>query len=187
MLSLFQLLAAQTPEVEAGGNVAEKIFRTFHVEWGLFLSQCVCFLIVAFALRKWAFAPVQIMLEHRRSRIAEGEEKLKRIERQLAESDQRTAEAIAKANEEAKRMINEAREAAAAISEQKAQEAIAQAQQILGKAEAAAKAEREQMAEELRREFGRLVATTTAKVTGKVLTDEDRRRINEEALAKVEA
>ena len=33
---------------------------------------------------------------------------------------------------------------------------------------------------------GRLVATTTAQVTGKVLNDDDQRRINDEALAKVE-
>ncbi len=44
---------------------------------------------------------------------------------------------------------------------------------------------REQMTAELRKEFGRLVTATTAQVTGKVLTDDDQRRINEEALAKV--
>jgi F-type H+-transporting ATPase subunit b len=42
------------------------------------------------------------------------------------------------------------------------------------------------MRAELKKEFGRLVTATTAQVTGKVLTDEDQRRINEEALAKVE-
>ena len=73
------------------------------------------------------------------------------------------------------------------LSEQKAQEAVSQAQQILSKAEVAARAEREQMATELRKEFGRLVATTTANVTGKVLTDADRQRINEEALANIES
>ena len=40
---------------------------------------------------------------------------------------------------------------------------------------------------ELKREFGRLVAATTAQATGKILTPEDQRRINETALAKVEA
>ena len=46
--------------------------------------------------------------------------------------------------------------------------------------------EREKMEAELRKEFGRLVTATTAQVTGKVLNDDDQRRINEEALAKVE-
>jgi len=43
------------------------------------------------------------------------------------------------------------------------------------------------MQTELKKEFGRLVTNTTANVTGKVLTDDDQKRINEEALASVES
>jgi F-type H+-transporting ATPase subunit b len=125
------------------------------------------------------------MLEKRRERIIAGEEKLKRIEKQLADSEATTAAAIAKANEDALRLITEAKEGAAAFSEQKSQEAIAHAQQILAKAEAAGNADRERISAELKREFGRLVAATTSQVTGKILTPEDQNRINEEALSKV--
>ena len=125
------------------------------------------------------------MLEKRRERIAAGEEKLKRIEAQLAESEATTAAAIAKANEDSLRLINEAKEGAAAFSEQKSQEAIAHAQQILAKAEAAGNADRERISAELKREFGRLVASTTTQVTGKVLTPEDQSRLNQEAISKV--
>ncbi|MBK1827908.1 F0F1 ATP synthase subunit B [Haloferula rosea] len=152
-----------------------------------FLAQLINFFLVIFVLKKFAFGPIQEILEQRRNRIAEGEEKLKRIERQLAESEETTAAAIAKANEDAQRLITEAKESAAALSESKAQEAVAQAQLILSKAEAAAKAERAQIASELKKEFGRLVTSTTAQVTGKVLTDDDQSRINQEALAKVES
>jgi F-type H+-transporting ATPase subunit b len=144
------------------------------------------FFIVIWVLKKFAFGPIQTMLEQRRARIAEGEEKIKQIEQQLAESAQTTAAAIAKANEEAVRLIDEARQGATAFTEQKAQEAIAQAQQILAKAETAAKADRDRLALELKREFGRLVTATTARVTGKVLTADDQKRINEDALAQVE-
>ncbi len=179
------ILAADTPAVESEG-VVQRIVENFHISWPFFIAQCVSFLIVALLLKKFAFGPIQAMLEQRRNRIAEGEEKLKRIERQLAESEKTTAEAIAKANEDAQRLIQEARDSAAALSESKAQEAVAQAQQILAKAEAAAKAERAQIASELKKEFGRLVTATTAQVTGKVLTADDQSRINQEALAKVE-
>lgn len=185
MISTFDILAVAT-HVESEGPLGE-ITRTFHITWPLFISQVVSFLIVAFLLKKFAFGPVQAMLEQRRSRIAGGEEKLKLIERQLAESEATTAAAIAQANADAVRLINEAKQGAAAFSEQKSQEAINQAQQILAKAEAAAKADRDRLTTELKREFGRLVATTTSQVTGKVLTDEDQKRINEDALAKVEA
>ena len=82
---------------------------------------------------------------------------------------------------------NEAKQGAAAFSEQKTQEAIASAQQILTKAEAAARVDRDRLSTELKREFGRLVAATTSQVTGKVLTADDQKRINEDALARVEA
>lgn len=180
---MFTILAATA---EASAEKAG-FFETFGVHWHYFVAQLINFIIVLFVLKKFAFGPIQKMLEQRKNRIAEGEEKLKRIEEQLAESEQRTQEAIDKANADAQRMIDEAKESAAALSEKKAQEAVASAQQILAKAEEAAKAERNAMTAELKKEFGRLVTSTTANVTGKVLTDEDQKRINEEALASVEA
>jgi F-type H+-transporting ATPase subunit b len=167
-------------------DVGDSLKKQFDVHGQMLFSQIVAFLVFALLLKKFAFGPIQEMLEQRKLRIAEGEEKLKRIEKQLAESEKTTAETIAQANEEALRLIEEAKEGARSMSEQKAQEAIAQAQQILARAEASAKADRERIQSELKREFGRLVAATTAQVTGKVLTADDQKRINEDALAKVE-
>jgi F-type H+-transporting ATPase subunit b len=166
-------------------NALEALSKTFGLHGAFFVAQVVNFFLVIFVLKKFAFGPIQAMLQQRRERIIAGEEKLKHIEKQLAESEATTAAAIAKANEDALRLINEAREGAAAFTEQKAQEAISQAQQILAKAEAAANADRERISAELKREFGRLVADATSQVTGKVLTSDDQQRINAEALAKV--
>lgn len=185
MTAFLDLLAAATP-VEADGNVAGEIVRNFRIDWQLFLSQVVSFLIVAFLLKKFAFGPIQQMLEQRRQRIIAGEEKLKLIEQQLADSEAATAAAIERANQEATRLITEAKQSSESLAAQKSQEAIAQAQGILAKAEAAAHAERAAIRSELKSEFGRLVAATTSQVTGKVLTDDDQQRINQEALAKVE-
>jgi F-type H+-transporting ATPase subunit b len=175
-------ILAETAGLQA---VGESIREQFGLHGGMLVSQLIGFAVFAFILKKFAFGPVQQMLDQRKMRIAEGEEKLKRIEKQLAESEETTAAAIAKANEDAVRLINEAKESAQSFSERKAQEAVAQAQQILAKAEAAAKADRDKLAADLKSEFGRLVAATTAQVTGKVLTAEDQKRINEDALAKV--
>ena len=177
---MFSVLAAATQP-----NAFETIKDTFGLHGAFFAAQVINFFLVVFVLKKFAFGPIQAILEQRRTRIVEGEEKLKRIEKQLADSEATTAAAIAKANEDALRLITEAREGAAAFAEQKSQEAIAQAQQILAKAEAAGNADRERISTELKREFGRLVAATTSQVTGKVLTLEDQQRINEEALSKV--
>ena len=178
-MMIFLAAAAENP------NALEALSKTFGLHGAFFVAQVVNFFLVILVLKKFAFGPIQQMLEQRRARIVAGEEKLKQIEKQLAESESTTAAAIAKANEDAVRLINEAKDGAAAFTEQKAQEAISQAQQILAKAEAAASADRERIATELKREFGRLVASTTSQVTGKVLTAADQSRINDEALAKV--
>ncbi len=177
---MFTILAAE-------GNVITQLTEKFGISWPLFIAQVVNFIIVLFVLKKFAFGPIQAMLEQRKNRISEGEEKLKRIETQLAESEERTAAAIDEANSTAKRLIEEAKDSAANLSEQKTQEAIASAQGILQKAEDAAKSERTQMVAELKQDFGRLVAATTASVTGKVLNDDDNKRINEEAVASIES
>ena len=181
---MISLLASLT---ESSQNPVAELCGKFGVNWPFFIASCINFVVVIWVLKRFAFGPIQAMLEQRRERIAEGEEKLRLIEKQLAESEQTTAAAIAKASEDAVRMINEAKLGAAAFTEQKAQEAIAQAQQILQKAEVAAKADRDRLSVELKREFGRLVAATTAQATGKILTADDQRRINEASLAKVEA
>ncbi|MEM9080274.1 MAG: F0F1 ATP synthase subunit B [Verrucomicrobiota bacterium] len=172
------IIAAAETDVSA----LEGIVKTFHLKWPYFIAQVINFALVIFVLKKYAFGPIQTMLEERRSRIADGEEKLKQIEQQLADSEKRTTEAIEKANADAKRLIEEAKDSAAKLSEVETQKAVSAAQNILAKAEEAAKAEREQMKAELKAEFGQLVATATSQVAGKVLTDDDQRRINEEAL-----
>ena len=182
----FAMIPILASAVAENPGTFETIQQTFGLKGPFFIAQVINFFLVIFILKKFAFGPIQTMLEQRRARIADGEEKLKQIEQQLAASEQTTAAAIAKANEEAIRLVNEAKQGATAFTEQKAQEAIAQAQQILTKAEAAAKADRDRLSLELKREFGRLVATTTAQVTGKVLTADDQKRINEDALAQIE-
>ncbi len=167
---------------DEGGNA----FAKFGLHWAPFIAQLVNFFIIALVLKKFAFGPVQEILEKRRQRIEDGENKLKQVEAQIAESEKRTQEAIQEANERAKRLVEEAKESAVAVGEKKTQEAGVAAQAILAKAEEAAKSERDKMHAELKREFGRLVTATTAQVTGNILNDDDQKRINEEALAKVE-
>jgi F-type H+-transporting ATPase subunit b len=67
------------------------------------------------------------------------------------------------------------------LAERKEQEAIAAAEQIMAKARQASALEHERTMAGLKRELGYLVVETTAKVTGKVLTREDQRRLQEEA------
>ena len=90
-------------------------------------------------------------------------------------------EILNQASAQATKMIEEGRAAAARVQEQETQKAIAAAKDLVEKARQAAEAEHASMLTELRREVGRLVVATTAKVAGKVLTPEDQTRLADEA------
>jgi F-type H+-transporting ATPase subunit b len=163
------------------GDMVRDTAETFGFNVWLFLSQVVSFAIVALLLRIYAYKPILNVLEERRRRIEEGQLNAEKIKQQLAEAEQRYAEILAKANAQAQKMIDEARESSGHLAERKQQEAITTAEQIVAKAREASAIEHERTMADLKRELGRLVVETTAKVTGKVLTTEDQRRLQEEA------
>jgi len=166
---------------------AKDIGETFGFNWKLFLSNVVSFLIVCFCLQKWAYKPIVTMLELRREKIAEGLKNAERIKAELADAEKKKADILAAANAEATRMIEEARASAAIVGERKTQQAIAEAEQIVAKAHEAARLEHDRMLAELKREVGNLVIRTTSRVTGKLLTPDDQRRINEETASEIAA
>jgi F-type H+-transporting ATPase subunit b len=159
----------------------------FGFHWTLFISQCASFVIVAILLQKFAYKPIIAVLEQRRAQIAESLENAAKIKQQLADAEQRHSEILKEASTEAQRIIDEARSAGATLAERKAQQAIAEAEQIIAKAREATNIEKEKMMAELRREVGRLVVETTSKVTGKVLTADDHRRLSEETARQIAA
>ena len=172
----------------AAGGLSETLHdtaETFGWTWQLFLAQVISFVVVALLLRRFAYKPILAVLEQRRRTIEEGQLNAEKIKKELAQAETRYQEIIAKANADAQKMIDEARESAAHLSERKQQEAISAAEQIIAKAREAAALEHDRTMESLKRELGRLVVDTTAKVTGKVLTPDDQRRLQEEAAREV--
>jgi F-type H+-transporting ATPase subunit b len=174
---------------QGGGltDIARSTGETFGFNLWMFLSQVVSFGIVALLLRKYAYKPILGVLEQRRQQIAEAQLNSEKIKQQLAEAEQRYQEILAKANGQAQKMIDEARDSASHVAVRKEQEAVAAAEQIVAKAHEAAALEHERTMMQLRREVGRLVVDTTAKVTGKVLNSDDQRRLQEEAARQIAA
>ena len=169
------------------GQMLRDTADTFGWNPWLFLSQVISFAIVAFLLRRFAYKPILAVLEERRRKIEEGQLNAEKIKKELAEAEKRYQEILAKANADAQKMIDEARQSSARLADRKEQEAIMAAEQILAKAREASILEHGRTMAELKREIGRLVVDTTAKVTGKVLTSEDQRRLQEEAARNLAA
>ena len=182
----FLILAATTAAPAEGGMIAETA-KAFGFNVSLFISQVISFLIVAFLLHKFAYKPVLKVLEQRREEIAKGLANAEEIKKQLAQAEAQRQEILRQTNEQANKLIEEAREAAGRVGAQETQKAIAAAEDIITKAREAAAAEHARMLADLKREIGRLVVSTTATVTGKVLTPDDQRRLIDETNRTVTA
>lgn len=172
---------------QAGGGQVAEIARTFGVDWPHLTAQIVSFSIVCALLYWLAYKPVLTMLAARREQIAVGLANTEKINAALASIEAQRKEVIAGAHDEAKRLVQEAREAAKRVQETETQRAVASAEQIVVKARDEATRERTRMLTELRAEVGRLVVQTTAAVTGKILTPDDHRRLAEETARELSA
>jgi len=161
-------------------DTGKGIPETFGVNMPLFISSLIAFLVVALALKRFAYAPVLKVLEDRKQKIAEGIENADKIKAELASTQEAKDQILSDANTKAQELIDEARAAAEKVGEAKAQEAVKQAEEIIRKAREATSADRDTMMAELKAEIGRLVVETTAKVSGKVLTSEDQQRLIDE-------
>src|ERR1700746_2725988 len=161
--------------------------ETFGWDPRLFFAQAISFIIVALLLKRFAYKPILGVLEQRRQQIAQAHLNAEKVKQQLAEAEQRYSEILVKANAEAQKVIEEARTSAGHLADRKQQEAIAAAEQILVKAREASAIEHERTMTQLKRELGRLVVETTSKVSGKVLTPDDQRRLQEEAARTLSA
>jgi F-type H+-transporting ATPase subunit b len=164
-----------------------EIFTTFGVSWGKFIAQIILFLIVYWVLKKYAFGPILEVLNERRRRIEEGQHNAEKIKKQLAEAELRYQEVLRKANEEATRLIEEARATTDAHTQRQLQQAIKDAEGIIAKAHESISQERHKMVAEVKKEMVDLVVHTTAKVVGKVITPEDQKRLSEETSRQLAA
>ncbi len=162
-------------------GLAQQTGETFGFQKQLFISQVISFCVVAFVLHRFAYKPILKVLEERRQKIAESLANAEQIKKELANAQSKAQDIIGEAGAQANKIVAEAREAAAKVAEQETQKAVAAAQEIIAKARQASEAELVRMKAELRREVGRLVVATSAKVTGGILTGEQQTRLAEEA------
>jgi len=177
------LLAAAAPS----GNPVADIAHQFGVNWQLLISQIILFVIVALALKKFAYGPILEMLEQRRTRIAESLANADKIKSELANAQAKTQELIGQASQQATKIIEEARAAAAKVAEAERQKAIADAASIIAKAKQANDAELARMKGELRQEFGRLVVAAASRATGDILNADQKGRLADNAVRQLAA
>jgi F-type H+-transporting ATPase subunit b len=163
----------------------EEVARTFGVDWVHLFAQSVSFGVVCAVLYRLAYGPILKMLETRRQQIAAGLANAEKIKAQLARIEAERLDILRKAGDEGKRLIEEARQAAARVRADETRKAAEAAEQILARARETAQRDHARMLGELKQQVGRLVVQTTASVTGKILTAEDHLRLAEETASRL--
>jgi F-type H+-transporting ATPase subunit b len=177
-MDTFGLLLAQAEE--EGGNALIDVVP------GLMIWTIVTFLIVLFFLRWVAFGRFQALIDARRDRIREA---LDEADKARSEARQ-LREAVAREREEAKaereRILEDTRRQAQRQFEQAREQADRDLKERLEKNRQELEAENVKLREQIRRDVIELTLLAAEKVTGKVLDEDDQRRLIDETIEEVD-
>jgi F-type H+-transporting ATPase subunit b len=153
---------------------------------GLMIWTVVCFLITHFVLKRFAFGPIQKMLDERREKIRQSIEQAEnaRIEARRLLEEHRAL--IGQARGQAEEILADARKVADAQRQRVKEETEADRQRRLEETRRQIEAETHRALTQIRAEVAELTLVATAKVTGKVLDDADHRRLIEDAIGDLD-
>jgi len=153
---------------------------------GLMIWTIICFLVVLFVLKRYAFGPIQQMIDTRRERIQQA----------IAEADNAREEArklleehrklIGQAKAESEEILGEARRLADAQRDRVKQETEEDRQRRLEETRRQIEQATAQALGQIRDEVGKLSLLAAEKITRKSLTGADQQRLIDEALAEID-
>lgn len=161
------------------------ILKQFGVEPLLLIAQIVNFAILFLLLRKFLYGPILKVLEQRKNRIAQSLKNADEIEKKLLKTEEDREKKLEAATKESTKIVNEAASSAKQIIEEAHQKASDDITLMVKKAEESLKLERERLHQEIRQELSEIVATSLERITGKVLTDNDKKTLISESVKKV--
>jgi F-type H+-transporting ATPase subunit b len=153
---------------------------------GLMIWTLVCFLITFLVLRKFAFGPIQKMIDERRERIRSAVEEAEHARAEARRLLEEHKKLIGKAKSEAGEILAEARKVAESQRERAKEEVEADRQRRLEETRKQIEAETVRALEQIRAEVADLALLAAAKVTGKVLDRDDHRKLIEDAIGDLD-
>ncbi len=153
---------------------------------GLMIWTLVCFAITFFVLRKYAFGPIQKLIDERRDRIRQSIEEADNAREEARKLLEEHRGLIAQARDDAEGILAEARRVSESQRERVREETEADRQRRLEETRKQIEAETQRALEQIRGEVADLTMIATAKVTGKLLDSADQRRLIEEAIGELD-
>jgi F-type H+-transporting ATPase subunit b len=153
---------------------------------GLMIWTIVCFLIALFVLKRYAFGPIQKMIDARREQIRrsleEAENAREESRRVLAEHKQ----LIGQARSEAEQILGEARRTGEAMETRMREETEVERKRRIEETRREIAAETARALEQIRNEVADLTLEATAIVVGRKLDSERDRELITEAIGSLD-
>ncbi len=146
----------------------------------------VCFLITLYVLKRWAFGPIQKLIDERRERIRESLADADRAREEARRLLEEHRKLIAQARQQAEEIRNEVRRDAETLRERAREEVEVDRQRRLQETLRQIEAETARSLAQIRREVAELTLIAASKVTGKVLDSADQRRLIDEAIESLD-
>jgi F-type H+-transporting ATPase subunit b len=153
---------------------------------GLMIWTIVCFLITLFVLKKFAFGPIQNMIDERRARIRSSVEEAENARTEARKLLEEHKALIAGAKNEAGAILAEARRVGDSQRERAKEEIEADRQRRLEDTRKQIEAETTRALEQIRSEVAELALVATEKVVGQVLDREQDRKLIEAAVGDLD-
>jgi F-type H+-transporting ATPase subunit b len=153
---------------------------------GLMIWTIVCFLVTLFVLKRYAFGPVQQLIDQRRERIRQSLEEADHAREEARQLLEEHRKLIAGARSDADEILGEARRIAEANERRMREELEADRQRRLEETRKQIEAETRRALEQIRLEVVDLSLLAATKVTRKSLDDADHKRLIEEAVGELD-
>jgi F-type H+-transporting ATPase subunit b len=153
---------------------------------GLMVWTIITFLLVLFVLRRYAFGPIQRLIDQRRDRIREALDEADKARSEARELRELTAKEREEAKADREQILDDARRQSQRLVEQAKERGDADLKEQLEKNREELAAENARLREQIRRDVVELTLFAAEKVTGKVLDQDDQRRLIEETIAEAD-
>ena len=152
---------------------------------GLMVWTIIAFGITFFILRRYAFGPIQKLIDERRDRIREALDEADKARQEARELRELTKQEREEAKAERERILDDTRRQSQAQLEQSRAQADEDLKRRLEENRREIEAENRRMAEQIRRDVVELTLLAAEKVTGKSLDADDQRRLIDETIEEV--
>jgi F-type H+-transporting ATPase subunit b len=152
------------------------------VRLGLMVWTIVCFGLTFFILRRYAFGAIQKAIDERRDRIRRSLEEADKARNEARRLLEEHRALIGQARGQAEEILSDARRVGESMARRMKDETEADRQRRLEETRRQIEAETQRALQQIRAEVAELTLIAATKVTGKVLEDDDHKRLIEDAI-----